>query len=149
VTVADLPCGLCYVTALEVIMVIVFVICYILFLLIHFAHAARNCSSRYCIVHQRRIFWSDELVVMLVSGIDFVNICRFIVFKMNKSFEAVNTAKIASKMTCGGKPGFVVSRLGLVGSVGLGLGLVTSLRLGLRVSVSISGSGDKPGLPLQ
>jgi len=49
---------------------------------------------------------------------------------------------------CGGKLGFVVSQLGLVGSVGLGLGLVTSLRLGLkvRVSVSISSGGDKPGL---
>jgi len=45
----------------------------------------------------------------------------------------------------------VISRLGLVGSVGLGLGLVTSLELGLRVrvSVSISGGSDKPGLPPQ
>ena len=41
-----------------------------------------------------------------------------------------------------------MSRLELVGSVGLRLGLVTSLELGLRVrvSVSISSSGDKPGL---
>ena len=38
---------------------------------------------------------------------------------------------------CGGKLGFVMSRLGLVGSVGLGLGLVTSLGLGLRVKVSV------------
>ena len=46
---------------------------------------------------------------------------------------------------CGGKLGFVVSRLGLVGSVGLGLALVTSLDLGLRfrVSVIISSVGDK------
>ena len=44
-----------------------------------------------------------------------------------------------------------MSRLGLVGSVGLRLGLVTSLGLGLRVSVSvsISGGGDEPGLPPQ
>ena len=47
---------------------------------------------------------------------------------------------------CGGKLGFVMSRLGLVG---LHLGLVMSLGLGWRVSVSISGSGDKPGLQLQ
>ena len=42
----------------------------------------------------------------------------------------------------------MVSQLGLVGSVGLELGLVTSLGLGLRVrvSVSIRGGGDKPGL---
>jgi len=41
-----------------------------------------------------------------------------------------------------------VSQLGLVGSVGLDLGLVMSLWLGIRVkvSVSISGGGDKPGL---
>jgi len=38
---------------------------------------------------------------------------------------------------CGSKLGFVVSWLGLVGSVGLGLGLVTSLGLGLRVRVSV------------
>jgi len=45
----------------------------------------------------------------------------------------------------------VVSRLGLVGTVGLGLGLVTFLGLALRVrvSISISGGGDKPGLPPQ
>jgi len=49
---------------------------------------------------------------------------------------------------CGGKLEFVVSQLGLVG---LELGLVTSLGLGLRVrvSVSIRGGGDKPGLPPQ
>jgi len=48
---------------------------------------------------------------------------------------------------CSGKQGFVVGQLGLVESVGLGL--VRSLRSGLRVmvSVSVSGSGDKPGLP--
>jgi len=49
---------------------------------------------------------------------------------LNKSFAAVNTATIASKMTCGGKLGFAVGQLGLVGSVGLGLGLVRSLGLG-------------------
>ena len=43
------------------------------------------------------------------------------VLMLNKSFAAVNTTTIASKMTCGGKLGFVVGRLGLVGSVGLGL----------------------------
>jgi len=39
-------------------------------------------------------------------------------------------------------------QLGLVRSVGLGLGLIRSFGLGLlvRVSVSISGSGEKPGL---
>jgi len=37
---------------------------------------------------------------------------------------------------CGGKLGFVVSPLGLVGSVGLGLGLVTSLGLWLRFRVT-------------
>ena len=43
----------------------------------------------------------------------------------------------------------MVSRFGLVASLGLGLGLVTSLGLGLRVRVSISfiGGNDKPGLP--
>jgi len=44
-----------------------------------------------------------------------------------------------------------VSPLGLIGSAGLRLGLVTSLGLWLRVrvSVSISGGGDKTGLPPQ
>jgi len=44
-----------------------------------------------------------------------------------------------------------VSPLGLIGSEGLGLGLVTSLGLWLTVgvSVSISGGGNKPGLPPQ
>jgi len=72
--------------------------------------------------------------------------------RMNKSFAAVNNRHNSIENNyCGGKLGFVVSRLGLVGSVRLGLGLVTSLGLGLRVkvSVSISDSGDKPGLPLQ
>jgi len=52
---------------------------------------------------------------------------------------------------CGGKLGLVVGQLGLVESVGLGLGFVRSLGLVLRVGVSvdISGSGDKPGLPPQ
>jgi len=74
---------------------------------------------------------------------------------MNKSFAAVGLYKYRHNSIendyCGSKLGFVVSRLGLVGSVGLGLGLVTSLGLGLRfrVSVSISGGGDKPGLPPQ
>jgi len=52
---------------------------------------------------------------------------------------------------CGGKLGFNVDRLELVGSVWLGLWLVRSLVLALRirVSVGVSGSGYKPGLPLQ
>jgi len=52
---------------------------------------------------------------------------------------------------CSSKQGFVVGRLRLVGSVGLGLGLVRSLglRLRVRVSASIIGSGEKPGLPPQ
>jgi len=67
--------------------------------------------------------------------------------QMNKSFVMISIHRSSIKNDyCGGKLGFLVSQLGLLGSVGLGLGLVMSLGLGLwvRVSVSINRSGDKP-----